>query len=218
MKAADIRDRFREFFVARGHVAGEPASLVPAGDPSVLFTSAGMQQYKPYYLGVETPPATRMTTAQRCFRTNDIENVGKTARHLTFFEMLGNFSFGDYFKKEAIEWALEFSDELGIDRSRVWAAVFGGDETVPADDEAAALWVSHGIPEERIVRLGRGDNFWGPVGPAGPCGPCSELYYDMGPEVGCGRPECAPGCDCDRFLEYWNLVFPAVRHGRGRAR
>jgi len=208
VNAADIRDRFREFFVARGHVAGEPASLVPAGDPSVLFTSAGMQQYKPYYLGVETPPATRMTTAQRCFRTNDIENVGKTARHLTFFEMLGNFSFGDYFKKEAIEWALEFSDELGIDRSRVWAAVFGGDETVPADDEAAALWVSHGIPEERIVRLGRGDNFWGPVGPTGPCGPCSELYYDMGPEVGCGRPECAPGCDCDRFLEYWNLVFP----------
>jgi alanyl-tRNA synthetase len=208
VKAADIRDRFREFFVARGHVAGEPASLVPAGDPSVLFTSAGMQQYKPYYLGVETPPATRMTTAQRCFRTNDIENVGKTARHLTFFEMLGNFSFGDYFKKEAIEWALELSDELGIDRSRIWAAVFGGDETVPADDEAAALWVSHGIPEERIVRLGRGDNFWGPVGPTGPCGPCSELYYDMGPEVGCGRPECAPGCDCDRFLEYWNLVFP----------
>ena len=207
MNAAEIRDRFREFFVARGHLPGEPASLVPAGDPSVLFTSAGMQQYKPYYLGVETPPATRMTTAQRCFRTNDIENVGRTARHLTFFEMLGNFSFGDYFKKEAVEWALELSDEFGIDRARVWVTVFGGDDTVPADAEAVALWTAHGIADERIVRLGRNDNFWGPVGPTGPCGPCSELYFDMGPEVGCGRPECAPGCDCDRFMEYWNLVF-----------
>ena len=207
MNAAEIRDRFRDFFVARGHLAGEPAGLVPAGDSSVLFTSAGMQQYKPYYLGVETPPATRMTTAQRCFRTNDIENVGRTARHLTFFEMLGNFSFGDYFKTEAVEWALELSDEFGIDRTRVWVTVFGGDEAVPADDEAVALWVSHGIPDERIVRLGRNDNFWGPVGPTGPCGPCSELYFDMGPDVGCGRPECAPGCECDRFMEYWNLVF-----------
>ena len=207
MDAAEIRDRFREFFVARGHLAGEPAGLVPAGDPSVLFTSAGMQQYKPYYLGVETPPATRMTTAQRCFRTNDIDNVGRTARHLTFFEMLGNFSFGDYFKKEAIEWALELSDEFGIDRARVWVSVFGGDDAVPADDGAVALWTAHGIADERIVRLGRNDNFWGPVGPTGPCGPCSELYFDMGPEVGCGLPECAPGCDCDRFMEYWNLVF-----------
>ena len=207
MKAAEIRDRFREFFVARGHLAGEPASLVPAGDPSVLFTSAGMQQFKPYYLGVETPPATRVTTCQRCFRTNDIENVGKTARHLTFFEMLGNFSFGDYFKREAVEWALGLSDEFGIDRSRIWVTVFGGDDTVPPDDEAVALWTGHGIPDVRIVRLGRSDNFWGPVGPTGPCGPCSELYFDMGPEVGCGRPDCAPGCDCDRFMEYWNLVF-----------
>jgi alanyl-tRNA synthetase len=207
VNAADIRTRFIDFFVARGHLAGEPASLVPAGDPSVLFTSAGMQQYKPYYLGVETPPATRITTAQRCFRTNDIENVGKTARHLTFFEMLGNFSFGDYFKTEAVDWALELSDELGIDRGRVWVTTFGGDETVPSDDEAVRLWVERGIPEERIVRLGRKDNFWGPVGPAGPCGPCSELYFDMGPEVGCGGPDCAPGCDCDRFMEYWNLVF-----------
>ncbi len=208
MNAAEIRDRFREFFVARGHLAGEPASLVPVGDPSVLFTSAGMQQFKPYYLGVETPPAPRVTTTQRCFRTNDIENVGKTARHLTFFEMLGNFSFGDYFKEDAIAWALEFSDEVGIDRGRIWVTVFGGDDVVPADDEAVGLWTGHGIPEERIVRLGRGDNFWGPVGSAGPCGPCSELYFDMGADVGCGRPGCAPGCDCDRFMEYWNLVFP----------
>jgi alanyl-tRNA synthetase len=207
VNSSDIRTRFIEFFVSRGHLAGEPASLVPAGDPSVLFTSAGMQQYKPYYLGVDTPPATRMTTAQRCFRTNDIENVGKTARHLTFFEMLGNFSFGDYFKTEAVDWALELSDELGIDRSRVWVTTFGGDESVPPDDEAVELWKARGIDPSRIVPLGRKDNFWGPVGPAGPCGPCSELYYDMGPEVGCGGADCAPGCDCDRFMEYWNLVF-----------
>ncbi|NLE23560.1 MAG: alanine--tRNA ligase [Actinobacteria bacterium] len=207
MNAADIRDLYREFFVARGHLVGEPASLVPAGDPSVLFTTAGMQQYKPYFLGVDTPPATRITTCQRSFRTNDIENVGKTARHLTFFEMLGNFSFGDYFKAEAIQWALELSDQLGIPRDRVWVSVFGGDSQVPADEEAVEVWKSHGFTDDRIVRLGRGDNFWGPAGPTGPCGPCSELYYDFGPEVGCGQPDCKPGCDCDRYLEYWNLVF-----------
>jgi len=207
VNAAEIRDLFRRFFVERGHLSGEPASLVPAGDPSVLFTTAGMQQYKPYFLGVETPPSTRITTCQRSFRTSDIENVGKTARHLTFFEMLGNFSFGDYFKTEAIAWSLELSDRLGIDRERVWVSVFGGDEQVPADDEAVELWRSHGFADERIVRLGRGDNFWGPAGPTGPCGPCSELYYDFGPGTGCGDPGCRPGCDCDRFLEYWNLVF-----------
>ena len=207
MNAADIRDLYRDFFVAHGHLAGEPASLVPAGDASVLFTTAGMQQYKRYFLGVETPPSTRITTCQRSFRTSDVENVGKTARHLTFFEMLGNFSFGDYFKAEAIEWALELSDQLGIDRSKVWVSVFGGDSQVPADDEAVAMWKSHGFTDDRIVRLGRGDNFWGPAGPTGPCGPCSELYYDFGPEMGCDDPECKPGCDCDRFLEYWNLVF-----------
>ena len=207
MNAADIRDLYRDFFVARGHLAGEPASLVPAGDASVLFTTAGMQQYKPYFLGVETPPATRITTCQRSFRTSDVENVGKTARHLTFFEMLGNFSFGDYFKAEAIEWALELSDQLGIDRGKVWVSVFGGDAQVPADEEAVALWKSHGFTDDRIVRLGRSDNFWGPAGPTGPCGPCSELYYDFGPEMGCDDPDCKPGCDCDRYLEYWNLVF-----------
>ena len=207
MNAADIRDLFRTFFVERGHLAGEPASLVPAGDASVLFTTAGMQQYKPYFLGVETPPATRITTCQRSFRTSDVENVGKTARHLTFFEMLGNFSFGDYFKAEAVEWSLELSDQLGIDRAKVWVSVFGGDAQVPADEEAVELWKSHGFAEDRIVRLGRGDNFWGPAGPTGPCGPCSELYYDFGPEMGCADPGCKPGCDCDRYLEYWNLVF-----------
>ena len=207
MNAADIRDLFRDFFVAKGHLAGEPASLVPAGDASVLFTTAGMQQYKPYYLGVETPPATRITTCQRSFRTSDIENVGNTARHLTFFEMLGNFSFGDYFKREAIAWSLELSDVLGIERGKVWVSVFGGDSQVPADEEAVALWKSHGFTDERIVHLGRKDNFWGPAGPTGPCGPCSELYFDLGVGMGCGSPECAPGCDCDRFVEYWNLVF-----------
>jgi alanyl-tRNA synthetase len=207
VKAVDIRTLFRDFFVARGHQAGEAASLVPAGDPSVLFTTAGMQQYKPYYLGVETPPATRMTTCQRCFRTSDIENVGHTARHLTFFEMLGNFSFGDYFKQEAIAWSLELMDELDVPRERLWISIFGGDDQLPADDEADTLWRDQGIPAERIVRLGRKDNFWGPAGPTGPCGPCSELYYDMGPEAGCGRPDCAPGCDCDRFMEFYNLVF-----------
>jgi alanyl-tRNA synthetase len=207
VKAAAIRDLFRDFFAARGHSAAEAASLVPAGDTSVLFTTAGMQQFKPYYLGVETPPAKRMTTCQRCFRTSDIENVGKTARHLTFFEMLGNFSFGDYFKADAIKWGLELSDEYGIDRERVWVSVYGGDGEVPPDEEAIALWQEQGIPAERIVRLGRADNFWGPAGPTGPCGPCSELYFDLGPDHGCGRVACAPGCDCDRFVEYWNLVF-----------
>jgi alanyl-tRNA synthetase len=205
--AASLRRRFVEFFVERGHLAHEPAGLIPAGDPSVLFTTAGMQQFKPYYLGVETPPAPRITTVQPCFRTSDIENVGRTARHLTFFEMLGNFAFGDYFKEEAIAWALELSDELGLPRERVWASVFGGDEQVPADEESIAIWKRHGFPDEKIIRLPRSENFWGPAGPTGPCGPCSELYYDNGPEVGCGRPDCAPGCDCDRFIEYWNLVF-----------
>ena len=207
MDSDRVRQFFLEFFEARGHRRAEPASLVPAGDPSVLFTTAGMQQFKPYYLGTGTPPATRLTTCQRCFRTSDIENVGHTARHLTFFEMLGNFSFGDYFKEEAIAWSLEFSDELGIDRDRVWISIFGGDDEVPADDEATAMWREHGFPPERIVPLSRADNFWGPAGPTGPCGPCSELYYDMGPDTGCRTAECAPGCDCDRFMEYWNLVF-----------
>jgi alanyl-tRNA synthetase len=208
VNSSELRQRYLDFFAARGHLIGEPAPLVPVGDASVLFTTAGMQQYKPYYLGTDTPPSRRMTTAQRCFRTSDIENVGHTARHLTFFEMLGNFSFGDYFKKDAIAWALAFSDELGVDRSRIWITVFGGDDEVPADDEAINLWVAQGIPLERVVRLGRSDNFWGPAGASGPCGPCSELYYDMGPGIGCGKPDCKPGCECDRYMEYWNLVFP----------
>ena len=207
MRAAELRQRFLDFFVARGHLLHEPAALIPAGDPSVLFTTAGMQQFKPYFLGVAKPPAPRITSCQRCFRTSDIENVGRTARHLTFFEMLGNFSFGDYFKEEAIAWALEFSAELGIPRERIWVSVFGGDEQVPPDEESIAIWRAHGFPDEKIIRLPRSDNFWGPAGPTGPCGPCSELYFDMGESVGCGKPDCRPGCECDRWLEYWNLVF-----------
>jgi alanyl-tRNA synthetase len=207
LSSAAIRRAFSEFFEARSHLAPPAASLVPAGDPSVLFTTAGMQQFKPYYLGVDTPPAPRLTTCQRCFRTSDIENVGQTARHETFFEMLGNFSIGDYFKREAIAWALEFSDQLGFDRARIKVSVFGGDDQVPVDDEAIAIWKTHGFSDDDIVRLGRGDNFWGPAGATGPCGPCSELYYDMGEEFGCGQPDCGPGCECDRWMEYWNLVF-----------
>ncbi len=210
MQSHEIRRRFIDYFVQRGHVQLPSGSLVPPDwDTSVLITTAGMQPLKRYFLGIETPPAPRATTVQKCFRTVDIDQVGKTARHLTFFEMLGNFSFGDYFKEFAIACAWELStspDGFGFDPDRLWASVYEGDDTVPPDEEAIALWLAHsGIPAERIVRLG-GDNFW-QAGPTGPCGPCSELYYDRGAEHGCGRPECAPGCECDRFLEYWNLVF-----------
>jgi alanyl-tRNA synthetase len=210
MLSHEIRRRFVDYFLARGHVQLPSGSLVPPEwDTSVLITTAGMQPLKRYFLGVEAPPAARAVTVQKCFRTVDIDQVGKTARHLTFFEMLGNFSFGDYFKQYAIECAWDLStsqDGFGLDPERLWASVYEGDERVDADEEAIALWTAHtGIPPERIVRLG-GDNFW-QAGPTGPCGPCSELYYDRGPEHGCGQAGCAPGCECDRFLEYWNLVF-----------
>jgi alanyl-tRNA synthetase len=184
------------------------ASLVPYRDPSVLLTTAGMQPFKPYFLGMEEPPARRLTSVQKCFRTTDIDRVGLTARHCTFFEMLGNFSVGDYFKEGAIGFAFEFSTKyLGFSPERIWVSVFEGDEQVPADEEAMGHWEKVGIPRERMVQLPRSENFWGPPGPTGPCGPCSELYYDRGPEYGCGEADCKPGCDCDRFLEYWNLVF-----------
>jgi alanyl-tRNA synthetase len=209
MRSHEIRRRFIEYFAARGHVQLPSGSLVPPDwDTSVLITTAGMQPLKRYFLGIETPPAARAATVQKCFRTVDIDQVGKTARHLTFFEMLGNFSFGDYFKEYAIAcaWELSTSPEgFGFEPSRLWASVYEGDANVPADEEAIELWLRTGVPADRIVRLG-GDNFW-QAGPTGPCGPCSELYYDRGPEHGCGQPECAPGCECDRFLEYWNLVF-----------
>jgi alanyl-tRNA synthetase len=213
MDSAAIRRSFVEHFVERGHIEVPSASLVPPTlDPSVLLTTAGMQPFKPYFRGDEPPPSPRLTSVQKCFRTVDIDEVGKTARHLTFFEMMGNFSFGDYFKEGAVEFALDLSlGAWGLDRERIWATVYRGSEDMPADDEARAIWLAKGMPAERIVALGD-DNFWA-SGPTGPCGPCSELYYDRGVEHGCDRPDCAPGCECDRFLEYWNLVF--MQYDRG---
>jgi alanyl-tRNA synthetase len=208
MKAAEIRQTYLSFFEQRGHKIVPSASLVPAAhDPSVLLTTAGMQPFKPYFLGREKPPAPRLADVQKCFRTTDIEEVGNTARHLTFFEMLGNWSFGDYFKEESIPWGWELSTEgFGMDPERIWVTVFGGDEELGLgpDEEAIALWRAIGVPDERIVRLGRADNFW-QGGPIGPCGPCSELYLDRGPEF--GGDDDRPGDDTDRFLEFWNHVF-----------
>ncbi|MGE3269309.1 MAG: alanine--tRNA ligase [Chloroflexota bacterium] len=195
----EIRRAFIEFFAERGHAHQPSSSLVPFNDPSVLLTTAGMQQMIPYMLGREVPPAIRMTSIQKCFRTGDIDEVGNP-RNLTFFEMLGNFSIGDYFKEKAIPWAWEFITEwLQLLPERVHITIH------PTDDEARQIWLGIGIPAERITDLE--DNWWGPPGAEGPCGPDSELYYDMGSEVGCGQADCAPGCDCDRYLEFWNLVF-----------
>jgi alanyl-tRNA synthetase len=203
-----IRETFLSFFEARGHLRQPSASLVPAAhDPSVLLTTAGMQPLKPYFTGREQPPGPRLTSCQRCFRTTDIEEVGNTARHLTFFEMLGNFSIGDYFKDEAIAFGWELSLEgFGFEAERIWVTVFEGDDDLGLgpDTEAIALWRSLGVPEERIVRLPRSENFW-QAGPTGPCGPCSEMYLDRGEAF--GGPDDRPGDDTDRFLEYWNHVF-----------
>jgi alanyl-tRNA synthetase len=208
VKTAELRKMFVEYFVDHGHLLVPSASLVPFRDPSVLLTTAGMQQFKPYFLGLTEPPARRLTSVQKCFRTSDIDRVGLTARHCTFFEMLGNFSIGDYFKEGAIRFAWEFSlDYLGFDPQRLWVSYFAGDDAIEADSEAVDLWVGVGVPRERMVGLPRSANFWGPVGSSGPCGPCSELYYDRGPAYGCGDPDCRPGCNCDRYVEYWNLVF-----------
>jgi alanyl-tRNA synthetase len=208
MKAKEIRDTYLSFFAERGHKIVPSASLVPpVHDPSVLLTTAGMQPFKPYFLGREQPPAPRLTDVQKCFRTTDIEEVGNTARHLTFFEMLGNWSFGDYFKAESIPWGWELSTQgFGMDPERIWVTVFGGDEELGLgpDEEAIEIWKATGVPEERIVRLGRADNFW-QAGPTGPCGPCSELYLDRGVEFGAEGER--PGDDTDRFLEFWNHVF-----------
>src|SRR3954449_11375084 len=208
MKAAEIRELFLSFFEERGHKRMPSASLVPPTyDPSVLLTTAGMQPFKPYFRGDEEPPARRLTSCQKVFRTTDIENVGLTARHLTFFEMLGNFSIGDYFKQGAVEYALELSTEgFGLDPDAIWITVFGGDDELGLgpDEEAIECWRSVGVPGERIVQLGREDNFW-QSGPTGPCGPCSELYLDRGLDF--GSPDDLPGAENERFLEYWNLVF-----------
>jgi alanyl-tRNA synthetase len=209
MKAARIRDTFLTFFAERGHRIVPSASLVPSvHDPSVLLTTAGMQPFKPCFLGREEPLAPRLADVQKCFRTTDIEEVGNTARHLTFFEMLGNWSFGDYFKAESIPWGWELATEgFGMDPERIWATVFGGDEELGLgpDEEAIEIWKGVGLPEERIVPLGREDNFW-QAGPSGPCGPCSELYLDRGDQLGGAAGE-RPGDDTDRFLEFWNHVF-----------
>ncbi len=208
MKSAEIRETFLSYFEQRDHLRRPSASLVPAAhDPTVLLTTAGMQPLKPYFMGLEQPPGPRLASAQRCFRTTDIEEVGNTARHLTFFEMLGNFSIGDYFKERAIGYGWELSLEgFGFDPERIWVTVFEGDSDLGlgADEEAIAIWRALGLPEERIVRLPRSENFW-QAGPAGPCGPCSEMYLDRGQQF--GGPDDRPGDDTDRFLEYWNHVF-----------
>lgn len=199
--ANEIRKRFLEFFESKGHYVGKSASLIPNNDKSLLLINSGMAPLKNYFSGVEVPPSKRMSTCQKCIRTGDIENVGKTARHGTFFEMMGNFSFGDYFKIEAITWAWEFITQyLHIPEDKLWVTVYLD------DDEAYDYWVKEiGVSEERMVRLGKDDNFW-EIG-LGPCGPCSEIYFDRGEKFGCDNPDCKPGCDCDRYLEFWNLVF-----------
>ena len=196
-----LRKAFLDFFAGKGHTVIPSSSLIPWGDPTLLFTTAGMVQIKPYFTGEAVPPSPRLASCQKCFRTTDIESVGDPT-HLTFFEMLGNFSVGDYFKPEAIAWGWEFVTEvLKLPAERLRVTVFQD------DDEAEALWRQIGVPRDKISRLGEKDNFWGPAGDSGPCGPCSEIHYDFGPETGCGRPDCDPGCGCGRFSEIWNLVF-----------
>lgn len=202
MTTTEIREKYLSFFEEKGCKRMPSSSLIP-DDPSLLLTSAGMVQFKPYFLQQKQleKPYIGTTTVQKCVRTNDIDIIGTTGRHLSFFEMLGNFSFGEYFKEEMCAWAYEFSTEvLKLPAEKLYFTVFEN------DDETIDIWKKLGVPEDHISRLGEEDNFWR-AGPTGPCGPCSELYYDQGPEVGCGSPDCAPGCDCDRFLEYWNCVF-----------
>ena len=203
MKVNEIRSAFLEFFREKGHYVQESFPLVPINDKSLLLINAGMAPLKNYFIGTETPPSKRMVSCQKCIRTGDIENVGITARHATFFEMLGNFSFGDYFKNEATQWAWEFVTEyLKLDKDLLWVTVY------EEDDEALEIWAQNvKVPRERIVKLGKADNFWEIGTGTGPCGPCSEIYIDRGEKYGCGSDACKPGCDCDRFLEFWNLVF-----------
>ena len=197
----EIRERYLKFFESKGHLRLPSFPLVPLNDASLLLINSGMAPLKPYFTGAEEPPKRRVTTCQKCIRTPDIENVGKTARHGTFFEMLGNFSFGDYFKEEAIPWAWEFiTEDLKLPVDRLYVSIY------LEDDEAFEIWTKKvGVPEDRIVRMGKKDNFW-EIG-TGPCGPCSEIYFDRGADKGCGEPDCVVGCDCDRYIEFWNLVF-----------
>ncbi len=199
----ELREMFLRFFETKGHLRLPSFSLIPQDDASLLLINSGMAPMKPYFKGDKEPPRHRVCTCQKCIRTGDIENIGKTARHGTYFEMLGNFSFGDYFKHEAIAWSWEFltsPDWVGLDPERLYPSVY------EKDDEAFNIWRDEiGIPESRITRLGKDDNFW--EHGSGPCGPCSEIYFDRGEEYGCGKPDCAPGCDCDRYMEVWNNVF-----------
>src|SRR5687768_2927066 len=208
---AELREGFFSFFESKGHVRRLSWPLVPrADDRSTLLTTAGMQPLMPFFLGREDPPAPLLTTVQKSFRTPDIDEVGLDGHHLTFFEMLGNFSFGQYFKEGAIDLATEFIQEhLKIDWDRVWVTVHAGDPQLGLDEDAVAieLWEKIGVPRERIIGLPSSENFWSVGGP-GPCGPDSEIYFDYGEEYGCDEPGCAPACPrCDRFLEFWNLVF-----------
>lgn len=207
----DLRESYLNFFAGKGCLRHKSYPLIPQGDNSLLLIVAGMAPLKPYFTGQEVPPRKRMTTCQKCIRTGDIENVGKTARHGTFFEMLGNFSFGDYFKEEAIEWAWEYVTEvLKLPKDRLYVTVYQD------DDEAEKIWHEKaGVPMDRITRMGKEDNFW-EAGVDGPCGPCSEIYFDRGEKYGCGKPTCGVGCDCDRYMEFWNLVFTQYeRHEDG---
>lgn len=205
----ELREMFLRFFESKGHLRLPSFSLIPQNDASLLLINSGMAPMKPYFTGETEPPRHRVTTCQKCIRTGDIENIGHTSRHGTYFEMLGNFSFGDYFKKEAIPWAWEFltsPEWVGLDPDRLYPSVFAGDETTPADEEAFRIWNEEiGIPAQRIFRFGKADNFW--EHGSGPCGPCSEIYYDRGEKYGCGKPGCTVGCDCDRYIEVWNVVF-----------
>ena len=199
----ELREMYLSFFESKGHLRLPSFSLIPQNDASLLLINSGMAPMKPYFTGEQEPPCRRVTTCQKCIRTGDIENVGKTARHGTYFEMLGNFSFGDYFKREAIHWSWEFltsPEWVGIDPDRLYPSIYVD------DDEAFEIWNKEiGIPAERIFRFGKEDNFW--EHGSGPCGPCSEIYYDRGEEFGCHKPGCTVGCDCDRYMEVWNNVF-----------
>ena len=214
LTGSQVRRKFLDFFVSKGHKEVHSSSLVPANDPTLLFTNAGMNQFKDVFLGIEKRDYSRATTSQKCVRAggkhNDLENVGFTNRHHTFFEMLGNFSFGDYFKKEAIAYAWELvtsAEWFGIDPKKLYATIFEGQGDIPRDDEAEKLWLAVGVPKERIFAMGMKDNFW-QMGDTGPCGPCSEIHYDMGPAASdAGHTDCKFPCECGRYVEIWNLVF-----------